>query len=388
MTKKFVTLVYIAFVVILFVIYDTRAHSVSESLLNFALPFVGASAFLASYYRREKTHKGGAEILPYSAEIFAEITKANSILLHCHPSPDPDSLGSTLAMKLALESLGKKVTLIKGDSEIPAAFAHFPGAGTIEQKSFGEVDLTQFNLFIILDSGSPEMVSRKQPPVFPLSIKSIVIDHHASNKGYADLNLVTPAISTTFILYKLFKTWNIQITPDIASNLFIGMYTDTGGFKYPPTDHKVFEVVAELVKIIPNFIELISKMDNSQSKEFIYGQALALSSIQTFHNDHLAISAVSYQALADKKIVPTALSEGHIANIVKSVVGWDIAVSAVEVEPGKVKISFRSIKYDVSKLAVALGGGGHKAAAGAVLTTTLDQAILKVVETSKVLYNL
>src|SRR3954463_13074656 len=96
--------------------------------------------------------------------ILAEIEKASSILLHCHPSPDPDSVGSALAMKFALEQLGKKVTVIRGDSEIPQAFMHFPGAGDIQSKSFGEVDLKNFDLFIIQDSGSPEMISRLNLP--------------------------------------------------------------------------------------------------------------------------------------------------------------------------------------------------------------------------------
>jgi bifunctional oligoribonuclease and PAP phosphatase NrnA len=326
--------------------------------------------------------------MPDSKHIFTEIEKANSILLHCHPSPDPDSLGSVLATKFALESLGKKVTVIQGDSEIPPAFMHFPGAAEIEKKNFWDVSLDNFDLFLILDSGSPEMVSRKQHPVFPLSIKSIVIDHHASNTGYGDINYIVSAPSTTYILYGLFKEWGISITPEIASNLFIGMYTDTGGFKYPPTDYKVFEAAAELSKISPNFIEIISKMENSQDKNFIYGQAIALSSLHTYHNDRLVISAVSHEALSEKKISTNAISEGHIANILKSVIGWDIAVSMVEIEPGRVKASFRSVIYDVSKLASELGGGGHKAAAGAVLTTSLSEAMAKVVDTAKVLYNL
>jgi phosphoesterase RecJ-like protein len=327
-------------------------------------------------------------MLPHSAAILAEIQKANSILLHCHPSPDPDSVGSVLAMKFALESLGKKATVIQGDSEIPESFMHFPGAGEIVKKNFGEVEEKDFDLFIILDSGSPEMISRKNVPKFPLSIGTIVIDHHASNKGYADINLIAEAPSTTFVLYQLFKTWGIPLTHDIAANLFIGLYTDTGGFKFPPTDYKVFEAAAELVKIAPDFIEIISKMENSQDKDFIYGQAIALSSIKTFHNDHLAISAVSYEALSQKNISTSAISEGHISNMLKSVQGWDIGATLVEIEPGRVKASFRSIKYDVSKLAVAVGGGGHKAAAGALFTTSLDEAVAKVVETAKVLYNL
>src|SRR3989344_3205155 len=95
-----------------------------------------------------------------SSDILSHIEKANSILLHCHPSPDPDSVGSVLAMKCALEQMGKKATVIKGDSDIPQAFMHFPGADTIVKKNFGEVDLKNFDLFIILDSASPEMISR------------------------------------------------------------------------------------------------------------------------------------------------------------------------------------------------------------------------------------
>ena len=85
-------------------------------------------------------------IKKYAPIIHSEVQKAKHILLHCHPSPDPDSVGSVLAMKLALEQLGKKVTLIKGDSEIPKAFA-FPSDETITQKSYPEVDLKDFDLF-------------------------------------------------------------------------------------------------------------------------------------------------------------------------------------------------------------------------------------------------
>lgn len=330
--------------------------------------------------------------MPEANLILKEIQKANSILLHCHPSPDPDSVGSSLAMKFALESLGKKVTLIKGDSEIPEAFMHFPGARQIVGKSFGEIDLKEFDLFIIQDSGSPEMISRKDTPIFPLSTKTIVIDHHASNKGYADINLIDPTSpSVTCILYQLFKEWNVKITRDIAANLFIGLYTDTGGFRYAVTDYRIFEAVTDLVKICPNYAEIIFKMENSQEKESIYGQALALNSIKTFCNDHLVISVVSLADLSKSNVSPDAISQGHIASILKSVIGWDIAVSIVEVEAGKIKVSFRTRdakKYDVSKLATELGGGGHIAAAGAVLSMSLDEALKKVVETAKILYNL
>jgi phosphoesterase RecJ-like protein len=390
MQKKLLTILYIVFLVILFININSLSHSISDLLIDFALPFIGVTSLLLVSYRVSGNETG--KPLPNSSEILSEIKKANSILLHCHPSPDPDSVGSVLAMKFALESLGKKVTVIQGDTGIPESFMHFPGARDIVKKSFGEITIKDFDLFIILDSGSPEMVSRKNLPEFPLQIKSIVIDHHSSNKKYADINLVEHAPSTTFVLYKLFKQWGITITPEIASNLFIGLYTDTGAFKFPPTDHETFKVASELTAIAPKFTDLIFAMENSQTKENIYFEALALNSIKTYLNDTLVVSTVSYKDLVDKNISNGEQTRGiGISNILKSVVGWDIAVAAIEREPNVVKLSLRTRnqeKYDVSRLAVALGGGGHKGAAGAVLTTSLDEAVAKVVETAKVLYNL
>jgi len=103
------------------------------------------------------------------------------------------------------------------------------------------------------------------------------------------------------------------------------------------------------------------------------------------------IAAVSNDDLKKKNIPASMASESGVDNLIKSVVGWNIAVQVTEVEPSKVKVSFRTRdaeKFDLSKLAVALGGGGHKAAAGAVLTMPLEQAIEKIVATAKGIYNL
>ena len=324
--------------------------------------------------------------------ILEEIKKAKNILLHCHPLPDPDSTSSALAMKFALEQLGKEATIIRGDSVIPEAFLHFPGVSSIENVSFPEIDLSKFDLFLSLDSGSPNMVSQKKPPVFPLPIKTIVIDHHASNGGYGEINLIdTSSPATAFIIYQLLKSWNIKITPDMATNLFMGMYTDTGGFKYPPTDYKVLEATAELAKISPDFTETIFVMENSQRKEMIYYQALALSSVKTFLNENIAIAAVSNKELVEKQIPEECIRGLSISNILKAVIGWNVGVSLIEQKPGEVKASFRTRDrntFDVSKLASALGGGGHRAAAAAVLKMSLPEAIDKVVATAKDLYNL
>lgn len=384
---------YIFLCVFFFAGIDANTHSASDTLIAFSLPFIGlTSLFLAICYVKGEPPRWRWGIRGASGKVLRDVKGAKRILLHCHPSPDPDSVGSVLAMKFGLEHMGKKVTVIQGDSDIPPAFMHFPGAKDIEKKNFGEINLNDFDLFISLDSSTPEMVSRKTPPIFPLPIRSVLIDHHASNKGYADDNYIDiSSPSTSYILFKMFKEWGITISPEMAANLFMGMYTDTGGFKFPPTDFKVLKAASELVEIYPRYTDLIFTMENSQEKEAVFAQAIALNSIKTFCNDHIVISAVPHAALAEKNIPSNSISEGHIANILKSVIGWDIAVSMVEIEPGRIKASFRTRntdKFDVSKLATELGGGGHKAASGVVFTTTLDEAVKKVVDTAKVLYNL
>ncbi len=324
--------------------------------------------------------------------ILAEIKKAKSILLHCHPLPDPDSIGSALAMKFALEQMGKKATVIKGDSEFPQAFMHFPGASAIVQRNFFEVDLKDFDLFIIVDCGSLEMVSSKKKVEFPESLRTIVIDHHVSNNGFGNINLIdTTSAATTFVLFQLFKEWEIEITQPIAMNLLIGMYTDTGGFKYIPTDYRTLEAAAECAKIAPYFNKEIFVMENSETKESVYFKALALNSIKIDCGGNLAMAIVSYDDLKENNIPDEAIRGDEISNILKSVVEWNITVSIVERQPNIIKLSFRTRdkeKFDVSRIAVALGGGGHRAAAGACLRMPLQKVKDIVVSKVKELYNL
>lgn len=324
--------------------------------------------------------------------ILAEIKKAKSILLHCHPSPDPDSVGSALAMKFALEQMGKKVTVIKGDSEIPKGYRSFPGVDSIISKNFSEVNLKEFDLFISLDSAEERLISRFHPPIFPLTIKSVVIDHHPTNRGYADLNLVEPSYpSVCQILFELFGIWNVTITSEIAKNLFIGLYTDSGGLKYPQTSAKTFAIASELTRIAPDFSEIISQVENTNTPGFILFEGVALSSVETFFNGRLAVSVVPYSKIKENNISTDDVRAGEIATWLRTVPEWDIVVAMIECEPGKIRLSSRTIhpeKYDISKLMSAIGGGGHKAAAAAIVNKPFEETKQLVVSKAKELYNL
>lgn len=326
-------------------------------------------------------------------KILDAIKASKSILLHCHPSPDPDSVGSALAMKFALEGMGKKATVIRGDSEIPEAFMHFPGARDIVPKNFFEVDLKEFDLFIIQDTGSLDRVSRLGEMKIPPSLPTIVIDHHISNVGFGTLANIVDATypSTSLILFDLFKIWKVNVTPHMAADLFIGAFTDTGGFRYESVTPAVLSAASELADIYPAFPKLIATMENSRKPEELMSLGLVLSNIKTFLNGRMAIASVSNEELKKHSITDLDGGTRWAVNLLKSVVGWEVCTCCIETKTGNIKVSFSTrdaSKYDLTKIAVALGGGGHKAAAGAILTMPLPEAIEKIVSTAKELYNL
>ncbi|MDE2188570.1 MAG: bifunctional oligoribonuclease/PAP phosphatase NrnA [Patescibacteria group bacterium] len=325
-------------------------------------------------------------------KILAAIQKANNILLHCHPSPDPDSVGSALAMKFALEQMGKRATVIGGDSPIPDGFAGFPGVNAIIPKKFSEIDLSEFDLFIIQDAANVEQITRYAALTIPLSIPTVIIDHHRTNPGYGSVNLVCPDYpATAQLLFDLFKLWNFKLTHEIAANLFVGIYADTGGFKYTGTNPNTFLAAAELSKAASDFTKIISEMENSATPDDIAFQGVALDHVRQVCDGKIGLSVVSCEEFKSRGIEPRFVRAGNISSILKSVKKWPVVGAVLEAEPEKIRVSFRSKDGDLSDVSVLtskLGGGGHKAAAGALLTMPLPEAVEKIVSTAKEIYNL
>lgn len=314
-------------------------------------------------------------------EAFDLIQASGRILIHLHPKPDPDSIGSALATYHALKGLGKEVTVIQGDTALPSVFSFLPGFDAIVRKSYFDIDLSQFDLFIIQDSGSKEMISRKGEVEFPSNLKTIVIDHHKTNTKYADINLVDATYAATAeFLYDLFVGWGIQITKDIAACLYVGIYGDTGGFKYSYTTPRTMEIVATLCKIYPDFSKLIDMLDNSHPKEKIFFDRMALNAVEVHCDGVLALSAISYDQLQKEHISREDTDNNVVASTLLTVKDWKVGAVLIEKEPDEIGISLRSKgDIDVSKVAVILGGGGHKNAAGARLVMPLEEAKAKVI---------
>jgi len=321
-----------------------------------------------------------------SKQIKTVIDKSHHVLLHLHPGPDADSVGSALSFFHYLKSINKDVTLISGDSNLSPSLLTFPGAENIISKNYFDLDIKEYDLFIILDSSETRQISKLKEIVFPRTLKTIVIDHHASNEGFGQINLIdSNSPATCQIVFELFKTLKIKITSDIATCLFAGIYADSGGFKYASTSSKTFSICAELTKIATNFSQTIFNLENNDRPDRPRLLGLHLNNIKTYFNDRIAISALSQKMIFKSKLNSDDSVNSEIANTLKSVVGWEIGISMIEAGKDRVKVSFRtrdSEKFDVSAIATATGfGGGHMAAAGALIPMPLAKAKRLVLRT-------
>ena len=175
-------------------------------------------------------------------DIKNEIENANTIIIETHETPDGDAIGSSLAMYLALKSIGKDVDVV-----IPTysrTYNFLPGASEIKTEGRN----IKYDLGIALDCTDTKRLKGYEP-CFEAARTTICIDHHGSNKMFADYNYVDPvAPACAQILIIVLRKLGIEIDKDIGTCILTGIITDTGGFKYDGVTTETFEFVADLLR--------------------------------------------------------------------------------------------------------------------------------------------
>lgn len=318
-----------------------------------------------------------------SSKILKKVKGSQRILINCHRSPDPDSVGSALSLYQVLTKMGKKVTIVCPD-KIYSDIKFLPFAEKIEQIDFEKYSFKDYDLFVVLDSASVDQVTASKKVSLP-KIYTILIDHHISNKGFGEINLIEPkASSCAEILYLIFQDWKIVINPDLAQTLLTGIIADTGVFAYPSVTSKTFEIAKDLMDKGANKAEIVQNIFRSIDFEKVkfWGEILRRMEFDKEHN--FIWSAVPFEvySLFGKPGSSKETAASLFAPIVKD---SDFGFIAVEEEKGILSVSFRSrTGFDVSKIALHLGGGGHMAAAAArIYGLDFDKAVLKILETAR-----
>jgi phosphoesterase RecJ-like protein len=300
-----------------------------------------------------------------SEKILEEIKSSNNILVNIHRRPDLDSIGSATALYQALKKLGKTVTIIC-PHQIPEEFKFLTGAKEVKTIDFSTFDFAAYDLFLIVDSGSDEIVTGSKEIKLP-DIKTIVIDHHRTNLFQdVKIKLYDEIAATCEIIYQMFLDWEITIDPGIATSLFSGIAGDTVFFKYSIDTKSTFKMASELLEKGADENKLIDEVFDSFDFNLIKMVGECLRKIEKGDSTagKFVYSIIDYETF--EKYGRPIVRE-LVANLfARSIKGFNFGIIIFEEEKGKFSLSFRSKKNtDVSEIAKKLGGGGHRNAAGA-----------------------
>ena len=317
-----------------------------------------------------------------SSKILETIQQSKNILINVHRNPDLDSIGSATALYQALTKIFKKKVTLVCPHEIPENFKFLKGADsvkTVDFKEWADTGVRPYDLFLILDSGSYDIVTGSKEIKLP-NIKKIIIDHHqTSNWNDYLLKLLDVEVSSTSeIVYQMLLDWEIMINPEIATSIFAGIAGDTVFFKYEKNAKKTFKIATELLNLGANKDKIVEHSFDSFDFGLIQLIGEFLANIQK-GNGYV------YSILNNETFIKFGKQRGAreiVANLfARSIKGFDFGIMAVEYEKDKFAVSFRSKKHtDVSVLAKKFGGGGHKNAAGATIYGNINQVIKKIRE--------
>ena len=323
---------------------------------------------------------------PQSKQIYEKIAKSKKILINIHPHSDLDTVGSAIAMAKAIRGL-RKNTLVITPEKIPDTYSFLTGNIVIKTIDFRTFDFTPYDLFLILDSSSYDRVTSSKEIRLPEGLDYIVIDHHRTNIFTNKLKVIDiSAHSTTEIIYRLFLDWKIAITPEMATSLYSGLAGDTVFFKYLKDPQSVFKSISELIEKKADHNIIVEKTLDNFEMGFIklLGLFISKMKLEKTKNSSFVWAAVNHEEFA-KYGRPSAARETAADSFFRCIKGADFGIVMLEKEKGVLSVSFRSKHYyDISLLALKLGGGGHKNAAGCIIEGNFDSVVRKIVsEASK-----
>jgi len=300
-------------------------------------------------------------------KIIQHLQQSGPILIASHTNPDGDAIGSSLAIGLALESLGKQVTFYT-ESPIPAVYRFLPESDRMVEEINAE---NQFQTAIILDCGDicrvgdAASIIEKIPTV-------INIDHHITNTKFGNYSLIdTTACATAEIVYRLIKKMNVSINNVIAISIYTGIMTDTGSFRFSNTNKDSFAICEEMIALGADPYLVAQHVYGTYSLGRIKLLNRAIDSIEISKNGKLSVMTVTEEMFDETNTKPDDV-DGFI-NYAKRI--EDVKIAALIIEQHKnngnkgtsktYHVSLRSDEtVDVGAIATIYGGGGHSTAAG------------------------
>ncbi|MFV0464778.1 MAG: DHH family phosphoesterase [Lachnospiraceae bacterium] len=304
--------------------------------------------------------------------------QAGTIAIAGHIRPDGDCSGSCLGTYLYLKDLFPEKTIHLYLQPIPQVFRFLKGSDEI---LLPDGEPKEYDMFLVLDCGDEQRLGEASV-YFKRAKKTVCIDHHISNRSFADLNFVYPNASSTCELVFGFMEEE-RITKDIAACIYVGLVHDTGVFQYSNTSARTMEIAGILMEKGINFSRIVDSTFYAKTFEQnkILGYALLNSVL--YQSERVIFSSVSINTMQEYQVQGEDL-EGIVSQL-RMTKEADTAVFIHETAPEQWKVSMRSNEaVNVSDIALFFGGGGHVRAAGFSLTGSPESIIKDILAQIKI----
>jgi bifunctional oligoribonuclease and PAP phosphatase NrnA len=309
-------------------------------------------------------------------EIIAALHGARRIALVSHRDPDPDTIGSAIALGLGLESLGKEVSWHCADP-VPEQQRFLHGSERYSQKPPPE----DVDLVVTVDFGSVDRAKF----ALPSRPKLVNIDHHASNDHFGSANLVdVTAAASAEVVSRVIDALGVKWTPEMATAALVGIMTDTGSFQFPSTDARSLDRAARLREAGADLQAITYNIFRNKRFEALKLWGFAFARLVREHDGRLVWTEIRAGDIEQAEAREEDIS-GLVEQIARSS-GMRVALLFNE-QRGSVKVSCRTSQWepsvDASALMARFSGGGHVRAAGALIQGDLAEIRERVLDATR-----
>ena len=300
------------------------------------------------------------------------LNDSHTIYIFPHMVADGDAMGSCASLCGLMRKMGKTADIVMED-EIPDNLKFLDKNYVIYADK--ETELPERDLCIALDCSNVDRFPKREHIFFGAGKRTACVDHHVTETGFADVNLVDPyAAATCELLYELYDFMDVKLDVEAGEALYTGIVTDTGNFQYTNTTKKTHIIAAELIELGIDKKNINITLYQSQRLQKLKLHAMIMDNMQIFCDGRAAMAYVTLD-MYEKAGAKTSESDG-INSTLRDIQGVEVAIFLREMSEHEIKVGFRSKNYvDVAEICVKLGGGGHKHAAGCTVLKTMEETL-------------
>lgn len=304
------------------------------------------------------------------------LRSSDGFLLSTHTGPDGDAIGSLLALSHLLRGMGKRNIVCACQDPVPKIYRWLPGADAIVDK----IGVSgKFDLVVIVDVAQLERIG-DIAQTFEADQEILILDHHLEDSPSGTNQFIDHSYaSASEIIVDMYEAADLALTPDGAVCAYVGLTTDTGGFRFGNTNARAHRVASRLLEVGVDVSDVSARVFDTIS--FAKAKLLeqVLSRIVVGDGGAYAYSHLTLTDMTDAKAGPE--DADGLVNFVRNLEGVSVGALFREIEDGKVKVSLRSRgAFNSAKVLKAFGGGGHAGAAGATFAMTSEEAESAVID--------